>query len=108
MAMYSDAELEALMSDLESDLVERKEAAADGRKIRRNVCAFANDLPGNGEPGVVLIGVPIQWPGCRLSPRLGALTKINHLREKGQCLGSSWMAVGFGCAFKSPRVQVKA
>ena len=37
MAMYSDAELEALMSDLESDLVERKESAADGKKIRRNL-----------------------------------------------------------------------
>ena len=57
MATYSDAELEALTSDLESDLVERKESAADGRKIRRNVCAFANDLPGNGRPGVVLVGV---------------------------------------------------
>ena len=45
MATYSGAELKALMSDLESDLVERKESAADGRKIRRNVCAFANDLP---------------------------------------------------------------
>ena len=48
MATYSDSELELLMSDLESDLVERKESAADGRKIRRNICAFANDLPGNG------------------------------------------------------------
>ena len=28
------------MSDLESDLVERKESAADGRHVRRNVCAF--------------------------------------------------------------------
>ena len=37
MAMYSDAELEALMSALESDLVERKESAADGKKIRRNL-----------------------------------------------------------------------
>jgi ATP-dependent DNA helicase RecG len=57
MATYSDAELEAMMSDLESDLVERKETAADGRKIRRNVTAFANDLPGHGMPGVVLVGV---------------------------------------------------
>ena len=45
------------MSDLESDFVERKESAADGRKIRRNICAFANDLPGDGRSGVVLIGV---------------------------------------------------
>ena len=45
MAMYSDAELETLMSDLESNLAERKESV-DQKKIRRNVCAFANDLPG--------------------------------------------------------------
>ena len=31
MASYSDAELELLMADLESDFVERKESAADGR-----------------------------------------------------------------------------
>ena len=60
MATYSDAELEAMMSDLESDLVERKETAADGRKIRRNVCAFANDLPGHGKPDVVLVGVTVR------------------------------------------------
>ena len=57
MAPYSDAELELLMADLESDLVKRKESAADGRKIRRNICAFANDLPGNGRAGVVLVGI---------------------------------------------------
>ena len=57
MAIYSNAELERLMADLESDFVERKESAADGKKIRRNICAFANDLPGNGKPGVVLVGV---------------------------------------------------
>ena len=57
MATYSDSELELLMSDLESDLVERKESVADGRKIRRNICAFANDLPGNGCAGVILVRI---------------------------------------------------
>ena len=32
MAAYTDAELEVLVSDLESDLVERKESASDGRE----------------------------------------------------------------------------
>ena len=54
---YTDAELEAMMVDLESDLVKRKESAQDGSKIRRNICAFANDLPRNSKPGVLLIGV---------------------------------------------------
>ena len=56
-AVYSDAELETMMVDLESDLVERKRSGADGKAIRRNICAFANDLPGNGRPGVILVGV---------------------------------------------------
>lgn len=44
---YGDDELEALLSDLESDLVERKESwKGDApEKARQAVCAFANDLP---------------------------------------------------------------
>ena len=56
-AVYSDAELETMMVDLESDLVERKRTGADGKAIRKNICAFANDLPGNRRPGVILVGV---------------------------------------------------
>ncbi|MBE3135287.1 MAG: ATP-binding protein, partial [Acidobacteria bacterium] len=53
----TDAELEALMGDTESDRVERKESMRDRDRIRQAVCAFANDLPGHGEPGVLLVGV---------------------------------------------------
>lgn len=56
---WSDRELEALMADLESDLVERKESLQGNapRSIREAVCAFANDLPNRGSPGVVFVGV---------------------------------------------------
>lgn len=54
---FSDNELEALLVDLESDLVERKRSAADGTKLRRTVTAFANDLAGRRIPGVVFVGV---------------------------------------------------
>ena len=55
---YSDDELEIMLADIESDLVERKESlAGDARKtIRQAVCAMANDLPGHGQPGVVFVG----------------------------------------------------
>lgn len=46
-----------MMKDLESDRVERKERPTDMEKIRQAVCAFANDMPGHGLPGVLLIGV---------------------------------------------------
>jgi len=55
---YTDAELDRLIDDLESDLVERKESwngdAPD--KGRQAVCAFANDLPGYDKPGVLFVG----------------------------------------------------
>ena len=64
---YSDQQLEAMMADIESELVERKEsltetpAKKDGpiEKIRQAVCAFANDLPGHRRPGVVFVGDPV-------------------------------------------------
>lgn len=58
MKNYTDAELEAMLGDLESDLVERKESFSGEAptKVREAVCAFANDLPDHRKPGVVFIG----------------------------------------------------
>lgn len=55
---YSSDELEAMLADIESDLVERKESLRGDapRKIRQAVCAFANDLPNHRRPGVVFVG----------------------------------------------------
>ena len=53
------SELELLLADLESELVERKEsfrAVAD--KVRETVSAFANDLPDHRRAGIVFIGGP--------------------------------------------------
>ena len=59
MTAYTDRELEAMMADLESDRLERKESLGGDapKKIRQAVCAFANDLPDHGQPGVLFIGV---------------------------------------------------
>jgi len=58
MTNYTDPELEEMMTDLESDLVERKESLKGDApdKIRQAACAFANDLPDHRRPGVVFIG----------------------------------------------------
>jgi len=40
-----DRELEDLLTELESDRVERKESLANPVRIREAICAFANDLP---------------------------------------------------------------
>lgn len=59
MSHYDDAQLEAMMADLESDRVERKQSLQGdaAQKVREAVCAFANDLAGHGKPGIVMIGV---------------------------------------------------
>lgn len=58
MKPYTDAELEAMLADLESDRVERKQSFKGDAPtmVREAVCAFANDLPGHGAPGVVFVG----------------------------------------------------
>lgn len=55
---YTDTELEAMLADLESDLVERKESFRGDapNAIREAVCAFANDLPNHRRPGVAFVG----------------------------------------------------
>lgn len=59
MNSLGDEALERVLVDLESDRVERKESFRGDAptKVREAVCAFANDLPGHGLPGIVFIGV---------------------------------------------------
>ena len=53
----TDAELEQLLDDLESDRAERTESMTDGDKFRQAVCAFANDLPDHRQVGALFVGV---------------------------------------------------
>jgi ATP-dependent DNA helicase RecG len=56
--MLNDQEIIELATDLESFRVERKESFKPvKREIEEAICAFANDLPGTGKPGFLLIGV---------------------------------------------------
>ncbi|NLF25484.1 MAG: transcriptional regulator [Deltaproteobacteria bacterium] len=58
MKRYADEELLAMLNDIESDRVERKQSFRSDvpTKSRQAVCAFANDLPNHNEPGVLFIG----------------------------------------------------
>jgi|AATN01.1.fsa_nt_gi ATP-dependent DNA helicase RecG len=58
MSTITDAELLALLTDLESDRVERKQSfkGSAPETVREAVCSFSNDLAGHDQPGVVFIG----------------------------------------------------
>ncbi|HEU4622815.1 MAG TPA: ATP-binding protein [Burkholderiaceae bacterium] len=86
--MYSDAELEAMLSSLESDLVERKESFSGDApsKVRQAVCAFANDLPNHGTPGVVFVGAKDDGTPSGLPITDELLQKLAHIRDDGKTL----------------------
>jgi ATP-dependent DNA helicase RecG len=58
MQRLTDEQLLSLLNDTESDRAERKESFMGNvpKKARQAVCAFANDLPGYNQPGVLFIG----------------------------------------------------
>lgn len=82
----TDAELEQLLSDIESDRVERKSSISDRDRICEAICAFANDLPGHQKPGVVFVGVDDDSHCVNLAITDDLLTTLSHMRDNGNIL----------------------
>ena len=77
-------ELLMLFNDLESDRVERKESWRSSKeKIREAICAFANDLPDYGRPGVVFVGVKDNGGCAGLTITDDLLLTISHCKDDG-------------------------
>jgi ATP-dependent DNA helicase RecG len=91
---YDHDDLETLAVDLESDLVERKRSLSDSDKIRQAICAFANDLPNYGKPGLVLVGLTDGGACADLNISDEVLQKLAHMRDDGQILPFPVMSVG--------------
>lgn len=91
--MLSDSELEQLLNDLESDRVERKESFSDPDRVGQAICAFANDLPNHGLPGVVFIGIRDDGTnaGATVDDRL--LLELAGIRDRGNVLPLPQMIV---------------
>lgn len=79
-------QLERLMSDLESDGVERKQSINDRDKIRQAICAFANDLPGHRAPGYVFVGVDDGGSPVSLPITDQMLQTLSDMRSDGNIL----------------------
>lgn len=87
------AELEALYDDLESDRVERKASASDTDKIQQTICAFANDLAGHDQPGVLFLGVHDNGQCANLTITDKLLVDLSQIRRQGNILPLPEMAV---------------
>jgi ATP-dependent DNA helicase RecG len=90
----SDDDLRALLADLELDLVERKEFAADTDKIAQVICAYANDLPGYETSGVVFVGATDDGHPSGLAITDKLLLSLANLRDTGKILPlpSMWVS----------------
>ena len=82
----TDQELEQLLDDIESDRVEQKESVADGDKIRQAICAFANDLPGHDQPGILFVGVDDAGRAVGLNVTDQMLQDLAAMRGDGNIL----------------------
>ena len=95
-AAYSNRELEALMGDLESDLVERKESMRGDSpgKIREAVCAFANDLPDHRRPGVAFVGAADDGTPVGLPITDELLRQLADIKTDGNIVPPPTLTVG--------------
>ncbi len=81
--MLTPDELLRLLSDLESDRVERTVSTNNTDKFAQAVCAFANDLPNHNEPGYLVIGVNDQGNPVGLEVTDQLLQNMGALRSDG-------------------------
>jgi len=77
-------EILRLITDLETDRVERKASLANVDRVCEAICAFANDLPGHGAPGVVAVGVDDDGRPTGLPVDDQLLRRLADLRDNGQ------------------------
>lgn len=91
--MLSNQELHDLLTDLESDRVERKASLSDRDRIREAICAFGNDLPDHGRPGVVFIGANDDGTCADLPITDRLLLTLADMRSDGNILPIPVMTV---------------
>jgi len=86
--MLDPEDLAALAADLESFRIERKAFFKPAKEdVQEAICAFANDLPGTGLPGYVLLGVTDKTgkpTGLTVTDEL--LREITDIRSSGNIL----------------------
>lgn len=91
--MLNDQDLLALITDLESDRIERTESIKDTDKYSKAICAFSNDFPNNRQPGYLVIGVSDKGlpTGLIVSDKL--LLDLAAIRSDGNVLPLPIMSV---------------
>jgi len=91
--MLSKEELEALLTDVESDSVERTVSTTNTDKFSQAICAFANDMPNHRRPGYLVIGVHDNGERNGLIVEDQLLQNLSAIRSDGNVLPQPAMTV---------------
>ena len=91
--MLTPEQVHSLLTDLESDRVERTISTTNTDKFAQAVCAFANDMPNHGQPGYLLIGADDNGRPAGLSVSDQLLQNLSALRSDGNILPMPMMNV---------------
>jgi ATP-dependent DNA helicase RecG len=82
-----------LLSDLESDRIERTISTTNTDKFSEAICAFANDYANHRQPGYLLIGVKDDGSLSGLKVTDEMMTNLAAIRHNGQILPQPAMSV---------------
>jgi ATP-dependent DNA helicase RecG len=80
----NDSELLLMLSDLESDRVERKASLSEPDRVAEAICAFSNDLPGSRQPGVIFIGANDDGTCANTTVDDKLLLRLSSIRDDGR------------------------
>jgi ATP-dependent DNA helicase RecG len=89
-------ELLKLLTDLETDQVERKESLKGGQvkdRICQAICAFSNDMPDHRTAGVIFVGATDDGRAAGLAITDRLLQELADLRDQGKILPPPIMSV---------------
>jgi len=82
----NEAELAALLADIESDRSERTVSTSNTDKFGEAICAFANDLPRHGKPGYLFVGADESGRASGASITDQLLLNLGAIRTDGNLL----------------------
>ena len=91
MIRFTDVTLEGMLRDPEAANVERKSTWSRevSTRAREAVCAFANDLPGTGRPGVLFVGADDDGTASGRDVTDELLLSLSDIRTDGNIIAPS-------------------
>lgn len=91
--MIKEEELISLLSEQETDRIEKTISTKDANKFGEAICAFSNDMPNNGIPGYLIVGAEDNGDIAGIDINEGLIQRLLDFRTDGRILPPPNMTV---------------